>query len=323
MRTPSGRGFVLFRIGPIEIAVHPSWLLTFAAISLIVHLTITPNVVAKDSGLAPLVSIGISILFYSFVVLHELSHAAVARMHGIDARRITLFIFGGVAQIGSEAQRPSDEYRIALAGPLASLIIAGALALVSRWLHPHGSGGDFGLWGYLAGVNLALAGFNLIPAFPLDGGRLLRAGLWGGLHDRARATRWAANMGKAFAFLLMGAGGALAAMSLIGRETSGALPGVWYLVLGYFIFTIAGSAGRAEGGAVPRGPGEPVALDVQNAGPFRERMVVRPPDPPVKVSADEGQAAEPDARRRGAGPALRPEPPRPPGDQPGDGPRHP
>ena len=305
MRSPSGRGIVLFRVGPIEIAIHPSWLVTFAAVALIAHFSITPNVVAKDGGFAPPVSIGIALLFYSFILLHELSHAIVARSYGIDAKRITLFIFGGVAQIGGEAQRPSHEYHIAIAGPLASLIIASVLAGVSRALHPAGDGLP-GVWGYLAGVNLALAGFNLIPAFPLDGGRLLRAGLWGALKDRVRATRWAANMGKGFAFLLMGGGGAILATSALDRDATGVL-GIWYVVLGYFIFTIAGSAGKAEGGAKPR----------------LGATTVRPLDPAVKVNADEGQAAEPDARRRGAGPSIRPEPPRPPADQPGDGPRHP
>ena len=305
MPTPSRRGFVLFRVGPIEIAIHPSWLVTFAAVALVAHISITPHVVAKDGGFAPLVSIGVALLFYSFILMHELSHAIVARAYGIDAKRITLFIFGGVAQIGGEAQHPSDEYHIAIAGPLVSLIIAGLLAAVSHALHP--AGHPFpGLWGYLAGVNLALAGFNLIPAFPLDGGRLLRAALWGGLKDRVRATKWAANMGKGFAFLMMGGGGAILATGVLDRDKTGAI-GIWYVVLGYFIFTIAGSAGKAEGGAEPR----------------RGATTVRLLDPAVKVSADEGQAAEPDARRRGAGAPVRPEPPRPPADQSGDGSRHP
>jgi Zn-dependent protease len=305
MRVPTGRGIVLFKVGPIEIAVHPSWLVTFGVVALIAHVEITPHVVARNGGLAPIVSMGIALLFYTFILLHELSHAVVARAYGIDAKRITLFIFGGVAQIGAEAQRPSDEYHIAIAGPLASLIIACVLAAISRGLHPGGNGLP-GLWGYLAGVNLALTGFNLIPAFPLDGGRLLRAGLWGGLRDRVRATRWAANMGKAFAFLLMGGGGAILAVSAYDRDATG-IVGIWYVVLGYFVFTIAGTAGRAEGGAEPR------------TGP----TTVRPPEPPVTVSADEGEAAEPDASRRGTGPSFRPEPPRPPADQPGDGSRHP
>src|SRR5438093_333725 len=185
------------------------------------------------------------------------SSRAQARAHGIDARRITLFIFGGVAQIGGEAQKPAHEFRIAVAGPLASLLIAGCLAAIARALHPNAGGlagiaDHGGLWGNFALVNLALALFNLIPAFPLDGGRLLRAGLWGGLRDRARATRWASNLGKAFAFLFMGAGGAIAGTYALRGDAGNALPGLWYLVLGYFLFSIAGSAGRSEGGAQPR-----------------------------------------------------------------------
>ncbi|MFY9586768.1 MAG: site-2 protease family protein, partial [Actinomycetota bacterium] len=164
-----------------------------------------------------------------------------------------------VAQIGGEAQEPAHEFRIAVAGPLMSLFIAGVLAAVARVLHPAADGLDGitvhgGLWGNLAIVNLALALFNLIPAFPLDGGRLLRAGLWGGLRDRVRATRWAANLGKAFAFVLMGAGGAIAAIYGARGDAGNGLTGVWYVVIGYFLFTIAGTAGRAEGDAQPRKP---------------------------------------------------------------------
>ena len=316
---PSPRGgIVLFRLGPIEIAVHPSWFVMFAVVAFVVHLEITPDVVSQDSGLAPLVSIGIALLFYSFVLAHELSHAVVARAYGIDAKRITLFIFGGVAQIGSEAQKPGDEYHIALAGPLASLLIAGVLALVAHLLHTNGT--DYGLWGYLAGVNLALAGFNLIPAFPLDGGRLLRAGLWAGLRDRVKATRWAAACGKGFAFLLMGAGGAIIGTGLFGsdRVARGDAPfGLWYVAIGYFIYSIARVAGRVEGGAEPRtGPPADVPRDLFDG-------TVRPPEPPVTVRADEGEAAEPDAGRRGAGPDHRQGPPRPPADQSGNRSRHP
>ncbi len=257
-----GRGFVLFRLGPIEIAVHPSWFVIVGILTLVVRAELVPDVVGDNSGWAPLLSIAIALLFYLFILAHELSHAVVARAHGIDARRITLFIFGGVAQIGGEAQRPAHEFRIAVAGPLMSLFIAGVLAAVARLLHPAADGlagmsEHGGLWGNLALVNLALALFNLIPAFPLDGGRLLRAGLWGGLRNRVRATRWAANLGKAFAFLFMGAGGAIAAIYGARREAGNALPGLWYIVIGYFLFTIAGSAGRAEGGAEPRRPGQP------------------------------------------------------------------
>ncbi|MCI0432412.1 MAG: M50 family metallopeptidase, partial [Gemmatimonadetes bacterium] len=158
-RPPGGRGFVLFRLGPIEVAVHPSWFLIVGILVLIVRAELVPDVVGDNSGWTPLLSIAIALLFYLFILAHELSHAAVARMHGIDARRITLFIFGGVAQIGGEAQRPAHEFRIAVAGPLASLFIAGVLAAVARTLHPEADGllgisERGGLWGDLALVNL-------------------------------------------------------------------------------------------------------------------------------------------------------------------------
>jgi Zn-dependent protease len=305
----------------------------FAVIAWIFSTDLVPGLVPSDSGLASVLSIGLALLFYVFILLHELSHAVMARMHGIDARRITLFLFGGVAQIGAEAQEPPHEFRIAVAGPLMSLWLAGVLAAASRLIHP-GHRGLPGVWGRLAVLNLFLALFNLIPAFPLDGGRVLRAGLWAALRDRARATRWAAFAGKAFAFGLMGLGGAIAGASLVSRTSEGTLPGLWYIVLGYFLFTIAGAAGRTEGGATPRSPGTPVEVDPLNRRPFRPAPLDRPPAPPpippglfssdrlrpaeptVKVGLDEGKAQESDARGRGAGPSVGPDAARPPADQP-------
>ncbi|HJR19825.1 MAG TPA: site-2 protease family protein [Actinomycetota bacterium] len=259
MAPPQRFGRVLFRVAGIEVAVHSSWLIIFAILVLIARAEIAPRIVAEESGwIAPL-SIAIALLFYTFVLLHELSHALMARAHGLDAKRITLFVFGGVAQIGAEAERPADEFRIAIAGPLASLVIAGVLAAVSLTLHP-----EFdlqtdtspyllpGVWGLLAVVNLALALFNLVPAFPLDGGRVLRAALWRGLRDRAKATRWSAVLGKAFAFSMIGAGGAIAFVELGWGDSSDALQGLWYVVLGMFLFNVAGSAEKVEGGAEPR-----------------------------------------------------------------------
>src|SRR3989442_15995994 len=104
-----GRGITLFRVGPIEIAIHPSWFIMFAVIALIANTELVPSIAGDNNGLAPLLAIGIALLFYAFILLHELSHAIVARTHGIDAKRITLFLFGGVAQIGAEAQHPGDE----------------------------------------------------------------------------------------------------------------------------------------------------------------------------------------------------------------------
>ena len=259
MPPPQRFGRVLFRVFGIEVAVHSSWLIIFAILVLIARSEIAPRVVPADSGwIAPL-SIAIALLFYAFVLIHELSHALMARAHGLDAKRITLFVFGGVAQIGAEAERPSDEFRIAVVGPLASLIVAGVLAAISLLIHPGfnlATDGGYqllpGLWGLFAVVNLALALFNLVPAFPLDGGRVLRAALWRGTRDRAKATRWSALLGKAFAFSMIGAGGAIALLEIGWGESSDALQGIWYIVLGMFLFNVAGSAGKVEGAAVPQ-----------------------------------------------------------------------
>jgi Zn-dependent protease len=259
MPPPGSGSRVLFRIGPIEVAVHASWLIIFVALVLVVRAEIAPHIVPRGSAwIAPL-SIGVALLFYAFVLAHELSHAFMARAHGLDARRITLFVFGGVAQIGAEAEKPADEFRIAVIGPLTSLLIAGVLAAVSLMLHPefdpelHASLSFLpGVWGVLAMVNLFLAVFNLVPAFPLDGGRVLRAGLWRGLRDRAKATRWAATLGKAFAFALIGAGGAIFFLGVSSGSNADAWPGLWYVLIGYFLFNVAGSAGRLEGGTEPR-----------------------------------------------------------------------
>ncbi|MEX2554402.1 MAG: site-2 protease family protein [Actinomycetota bacterium] len=259
MPPPGSGSRVLFRIGPIEVAVHASWLIIFAVLVLVARSKIAPQIVPRDSAWILPLSIAIALLFYAFVLAHELSHAFMARAHGLDARRITLFVFGGVAQIGAEAEKPGDEFRIAIVGPLTSLLIAGVLAAVSLMLHPgfdpvRDASLSFlpGVWGVLAVVNLFLAVFNLVPAFPLDGGRVLRASLWRGLHDRAKATRWAATLGKAFAFALIGAGGAIFVLGVSRGSNADAWPGLWYVLIGYFLFNVAGSAGRLEGGAEPR-----------------------------------------------------------------------
>lgn len=244
--------------------MHASWLITFFALVLIARAELVEDIVTADSGWTIPLSLGIALIFYVFVLAHEMSHAIMARAHGLDARRITLFVFGGVAQIGAEAEKPADEFRIAVVGPLASLLIAGVLAAIARALHPDVWVWDAGIWGQFAMVNLFLAIFNLVPAFPLDGGRLLRAGLWGGLRDRVKATRWASTLGKAFAFSMIGAGGAIFVVQMSWGDSAEAWPGLWYIVLGYFLFNVAGSAGRLEGGAVPRKgpPGQEV--DRQN-----------------------------------------------------------
>ena len=167
-------------------------------------------------------------LFGSLLV-HELAHAFVARRHGIPIKNITLFIFGGVAQLEKEPPSPKAECFMALAGPLASFALSGAcyLALEAGYVAnlPLAA---LGVFGYLAFVNSLLGGFNLIPAFPLDGGRALRAGLWHWMKDLRRATRPACLAGVIFGFALMMAG-------IFHVITGDFLVGAWWFILGLFL----------------------------------------------------------------------------------------
>lgn len=168
-------------------------------------------------------------LFVS-VVLHELGHSIVARRYKIPVRRITLFIFGGVSQIEAEAATAGADFRIAVAGPLVSL----ALAAVFTILQPAVTGVSplLALARYLAYINLALGLFNLIPGFPLDGGRGLRAVVWGLTGDFHRATRIAASVGRGFAFVFILVG----VWQIFGGNFVG---GLWIVFIGWFLESAA------------------------------------------------------------------------------------
>lgn len=168
-------------------------------------------------------------LFLS-IVLHELSHSLVARQYGINMQGITLFIFGGVAEMVDEPPSPQSEFFMAIAGPIASLFIAAAFQImnwVSAPLPPIAI-----VCGYLAIVNVALAVFNMVPAFPLDGGRALRAVLWHRKNDIREATRITSKMGEYFGFALIGLG----VLFLIGGQV---VVGIWWGLIGLFLNHVA------------------------------------------------------------------------------------
>jgi Zn-dependent protease/CBS domain-containing protein len=169
-----------------------------------------------------------ALAYFLCILLHEMSHAVVARTYGVEIRGITLFIFGGVAEMTEEPPSPQSEFVIAAAGPAASFGLAlacGGLYLagnVEGWPPPLTA-----VLGYLGLLNGALALFNLIPAFPLDGGRLLRAILWGWRGSLRQATRISAGIGSGFGLLLIGLG--------VVSVLNGVLSGVWLFVLGLFV----------------------------------------------------------------------------------------
>lgn len=171
-----------------------------------------------------------AIMLFVSVVLHELGHSLVARRYKIPVRRITLFIFGGVSQIEAEAATPGADFRIAVVGPLVSLALAGLFTILQ--LAVSGVSPLLALARYLAYINLALALFNLIPGFPLDGGRGLRAIVWGLTGDFQRATRIAASVGRGFAFVFIFVG----MWQVFGGNFAG---GLWIIFIGWFLESAA------------------------------------------------------------------------------------
>jgi Zn-dependent protease len=176
-----------------------------------------------------------AVLFYLSLLAHELGHALVARRLGLDVDGITLWLFGGVARLRQEPPSPAVEARIAAAGPLVSVALAGgcAAAAWSAGLRPELALVS-GILGWLAASNLFLAAFNLAPAYPLDGGRVLRAGLWRWGGDRGRATASAAGAGRNFGYILILAG-------LMGFFVVSPLAALWVVFLGWFLLSAARS----------------------------------------------------------------------------------
>lgn len=167
-------------------------------------------------------------LFFS-IVFHELSHSLVARRYGIPITGITLFILGGVAELEEEPKSAKAEFVMAIAGPIASLLLAGIFRVVTLiGVALELSEPLIGVVRYLAMMNMVLALFNLVPAFPLDGGRVFRAAVWHWTGDLRRATRVASQSGTVFAYVLMGLG-------LLQMMTGSLVIGIWWFVIGMFL----------------------------------------------------------------------------------------
>ncbi len=226
-----GSSFRLGRIFGVEIAVHPSWL--------VIGFLITYSLAAGQfpllyAGWSPalywIVAAVTAVLFLVSVLGHELSHAVLARRFGLRVTGITLFVFGGAASLEGEPERPRDEALIAAAGPATSLLIGVLLLGVEAVVHqPQVSA----LAGWLGFINVTLGVFNLLPGFPMDGGRILRAVLWHLRGDRFRATRTAAAVGRLFGYLLIGLG------VVIAFQTGSLFGGIWVALIGWFLSNAA------------------------------------------------------------------------------------
>jgi Zn-dependent protease len=227
----------LFQLAGIAVRVDLSWLVLAALITWSFASRVLPE---ASPGLAPavywLMGGAAAAGIFASIVVHELAHALVARHYGIPMRGITLFIFGGVAEMTDEPPNAEAELVMALAGPVISVFVAGALGLA--WLYGATSGWSpaaIGVVGRLSFLNALLAAFNLIPAFPLDGGRVLRAALWYARRDLRWASKVTSRIGSGFGLFMIVLGvAALAAGSV--------LAGIWWCLIGLFLHGAARSS---------------------------------------------------------------------------------
>jgi Zn-dependent protease/predicted transcriptional regulator len=252
--------FKVATIGGIDIDIDWTWLLAFAFFTWSLGAYYDTTFPSWGPTTAYLLGALSTLLLFVTVLLHELGHSFTARSLGLPVTRITLLIFGGVSNLTTEPPTPRSEFLVSIAGPLTSLILAGIFYL----LHAAAGRGPSELGavlGYLASVNLILALFNLLPAFPLDGGRVLRSIVWGITGSMTRATRLATQLSRVVAYLLI-AGGLLEAL-VFGQVVSG----LWLAFIGWFLSTSAtASAQQAVLDQVLRGVDVRDVMDPAPAG---------------------------------------------------------
>jgi len=218
------------RIFGIPLYLHPSWFIIFLLITLSLRTQFTSQHPHWSPAQHWILGIVTSVLFFASVIFHELSHSVVALHYRIPVKSITLFVFGGLSSIGREAENAKQEFNIAIAGPLSSLFLAGCFWLIAHFWH--GNEMVVAAAGWLWWINLTLAIFNLVPGFPLDGGRVLRGIVWGINKDFTRATRVASNAGRVFAYLMISVG---VWQALNGNWVGG----LWLAFIGWFLLTAA------------------------------------------------------------------------------------
>ena len=244
-----------FRIGRffgIPIEINLSWVIIFALVSGLLSFEYFPALQLSNGtfpfqkvpfAVSVVAGIVTALLFFVSVLLHELSHSLVARSLGMKITSVTLFLFGGVSQIEDEPASPRDEFLMATAGPAMSILLAVALFFV--WDGMALGGVSALLWAplqYLSLINLIVGVFNLLPAFPLDGGRVLRSMLWAGTHDLLKATRWAARSGQFFGWTFV-------VVAVVGGVAGGAayLPNfIWLGLIGWFLASMASGSYQAQ-----------------------------------------------------------------------------
>ena len=230
-----------FRIGTvsgIRIGVHYTWFIVFFLLSGVLASYFRESHMEWSGFAIMLTALVTTLMYFVSIVLHELGHSLVAIARGVEVRAITLFIFGGVAQTEKDADTPATEFYIAIAGPLVSFALAGLFYLLKLWSAGYSPTVTEAL-NWLTTINFVLAVFNLIPGFPLDGGRVFRALVWRFTGDAAKGMRWAVMGGKVVAYGLMFTG------AMVGLQPGMLFNGIWLMGLGWFLFVAAEGSRRA------------------------------------------------------------------------------
>jgi Zn-dependent protease/predicted transcriptional regulator len=251
------RSISLGRLAGIEVGINWTWLIIFALVAFSLAAGIFPeeNPGLSDGAYVAMAVIA-SVLFFGSILLHELGHALQARRDQVEIEGITLWLFGGVARFKDLYRSPASEFRIAVAGPLVTLVIGGVLLGLGAAVElPTAIDGVVFWLGY---INLVILAFNLLPALPLDGGRILHSALWGLKGDLLWATNVAAGIGVAFGYLLIGAG-------IMLFFFTPALGGIWLALIGWFL-TAAANA-EAQQMAARQALGGVAVSDLMSADP--------------------------------------------------------
>jgi Zn-dependent protease/CBS domain-containing protein len=241
-------GFRLGKIFGIDIHIDWSWLLIFALVSWSLVSSFSPAHPDWSVSLRWAVAASAALLFFASILGHELAHSIAARYKGMPVRNITLFVFGGISNIQREPNSPFAEFIITIVGPLTSFVLgsiflvlgAGTFAVnnampadLTLALASFGPLATILLW--LGSVNILIALFNLIPGFPLDGGRLVRSALWAVTDDLSKATRWASLLGQAVAWVLILTGIGMMFGLNVPFLGTGVISGIWILFIGWFL----------------------------------------------------------------------------------------
>jgi Zn-dependent protease len=282
------RGIRIAKLFGIKIRIDWSWLLILLLV--VWNLSFAFSQMHPDWGLPLSITMGViaALLFFLSVLLHELAHSLVAKKQGIPVDSITLFLFGGVANIREEPKSPGNEFVMAILGPVTSLVIGFVLLLLAglglqplqlmgqnpmEILEAFTPARTIILW--LGSVNVVLGLFNLIPGFPLDGGRVFRSILWAITQNLRKATRWASIVGQAIAWLMIVSGIAMIFGVQIPFFGQGLVNGVWLILIGLFLNTAAST-----------GYQQLMVRDLLEAVPVRRMTKRNPPTVPADITVE-------------------------------------